>query len=300
VNDQSNRKALELYPWIESIVRGAVDPLDAALRIALAGNMIDCGRGSVDGLDMRKAVLRYLEADFALDDRARLFTELDGARSILYVLDNAGEIVFDRLLVERLGARRVVCAVRSGPIINDATYEDARLTGLTEVCEVIPSGSDASGTPIEACSARFREVFESSDIVIAKGQGNFETLFDEHRDVFHLFVAKCPVITDEIGAPQGGALAFFNSSRGRTRASLTLCAGPWCPGLWGGFCEEDLLVLCILPCAVAVLAALPFVVDLNRHKGEILELLGRYTERRVDFERVDLTVLNGIGARVRA
>jgi uncharacterized protein with ATP-grasp and redox domains len=216
VKDQSNRKALELYPWIESIVRGAVDPLDAALRIALAGNMIDCGRGSVDGLDMRKAVLRYLEADFALDDRARLFTELDGARSILYVLDNAGEIVFDRLLVERLGARRVVCAVRSGPIINDATYEDARLTGLTEVCEVIPSGSDASGTPIEACSARFREVFESSDIVIAKGQGNFETLFDEHRDVFHLFVAKCPVITDEIGAPQGGALAFFNSSRGRT------------------------------------------------------------------------------------
>ncbi|HOJ14263.1 MAG TPA: ARMT1-like domain-containing protein [Deltaproteobacteria bacterium] len=217
VKDASNRKALELYPWLEGIVASSPDPIDTALRVALAGNMVDYGRSSADGIDMRASVLRYLEADFAVDHRRRLREALEGARTVLYVLDNAGEIVLDRLLVEVLGARRVVCAVRSSPIINDATMDDARAAGLADMCRVIPSGSGASGTPLESCSDEFREVFSKADVVISKGQGNFETLFEEDRDIFHLFVAKCPVISREIGVAEGSALAFFNSALKRER-----------------------------------------------------------------------------------
>ncbi len=207
----SNLKARALAAWADSLVRASRDPEDTALRVALAGNMIDYGRCSADGLDMREVILAYLGAGFARDHRSVLRKRLAEARSVLYILDNAGEIVFDRIFVERIGTQRVVCAVRSGPIINDATLEDARASGLTGVCRVISSGVAASGTPLRQCSEEFREIFASADLVIAKGQGNFETLFDEDREVFHLFVAKCPVIARELGVAEGSALAFFNS-----------------------------------------------------------------------------------------
>ena len=213
VKDISNSKALAMYSGLKMRVAASADPLDTALRVALAGNMIDYGRNAVDGLDMEGMVERFQEAGFAIDHRDRLRRKIREARVILYILDNAGEIVFDRVFIEEIGPDRVVAAVRGAPIINDVTMEDARCTGLTDLCRVMSSGSEASGTPVSICSEEFKAVFNSADLVIAKGQGNYESLHEEEREIFHLFVAKCPVISIEVGVPEGSALACFNDSK---------------------------------------------------------------------------------------
>jgi uncharacterized protein with ATP-grasp and redox domains len=211
IKERSNAKALQCYPLLKEAVAASGDPLDTALRIALAGNMIDYGRQSADGIDMEKVVRSFLAADFALDHRDRVRGMLEGAKNVLYILDNAGEIVFDRVFIEQIGPERVTCAVRAVPIINDVTLKDAQQAGLTDICRVMSSGSGASGTPMAICTDEFREVFANADLVIAKGQGNFESMHEEGREVFHLFVAKCPVISREVGVAEGSALAFFNS-----------------------------------------------------------------------------------------
>ncbi len=124
------------------------------------------------------------------------------AGRILYLADNAGEIVFDRLLVEALAPQRVTLAVRGTPVLNDATAADARAVGLTEICEVIDNGSDAPGTVLEDCSREFRQRFSTADLIIAKGQGNFETLSEAPGNIFFLFKVKCPVIATRTGLPE--------------------------------------------------------------------------------------------------
>lgn len=213
VKDASNRKALAMYPAMKEKAATSVDSLDTALRIALAGNMIDYGRNAADGLDMDKVVERFLGAPFAIDHRDRLRRRIGEARDILYILDNAGEVVFDRVLIEEIGPEKVIAVVRGTPIINDVTMKDAEQAGLIGVCRVISSGSDASGTPVSICSDEFKDLFERAELVIAKGQGNFESLHEEEREVFHLFVAKCPVIALEMGVAEGSALACFNNGR---------------------------------------------------------------------------------------
>jgi len=210
IKEQSNRMALAMYGPLKETILSSMDPFDAALRIALAGNLIDYGRSRADGLEMNRVIEHFLGTDFASDHREKLRQSISEAGSILYILDNSGEIVFDRLFVEQIGPERVTCAVRSAPVINDVTMKDAEQTGLTSVCTVISSGSEASGTPIDICSEEFREIFHSADVVIAKGQGNFESLHHEDREVFHLFVAKCPVIARVLGVEEGSALACLN------------------------------------------------------------------------------------------
>jgi uncharacterized protein with ATP-grasp and redox domains len=117
--------------------------------------------------------------------------------------DNAGEIVVDRLLIERLPAKHVTVAVRGSPVINDATLADAGYAGIPEVAEVIDNGSDAPGTILDDCSDLFRHRFDEADLIIAKGQGNYETLSEVDKDIYFLLKAKCPVIARDIGCPEG-------------------------------------------------------------------------------------------------
>ena len=136
-------------------------------------------------------------------DIQELADAADRARDILYLADNAGEIVFDRLLIEQLPPGRVTVAVKGGPVLNDATRSDAAVAGLNELAEVIDNGSDAPGTLLGDCSHSFRERFDRADLVIAKGQGNYETLSDARKDVFFLLKAKCPVIAHHLGCDVG-------------------------------------------------------------------------------------------------
>jgi len=206
--DSSNRRALRLVSRLEKVISSFPDPVEAALRIAVAGNIVDFGVNDAPGCGLEETVDRALRSRFAVDCTAELLMRLRGEGSVLYIGDNAGEIVLDRLFIQRIRPSRVIFAVRSAPIINDATILDARQAGLTGVCTVVESGSPVSGTPLELCTEEFRELFFSSGIVISKGQGNFETLSGSGREVFHLLVAKCPVIASRTGAPMGSFIAL--------------------------------------------------------------------------------------------
>jgi uncharacterized protein with ATP-grasp and redox domains len=134
------------------------------------------------------------------------------AENILYLADNAGEIVFDRLLIEQLPMEKVVVAVRGLPAINDATIQDAKIAGITELVEVIDNGSDAPATILEDCSERFLDAFNRADLIIAKGQGNYETLSDIDKNIFFLLKAKCPVIAGHIGCEVGELILKRNET----------------------------------------------------------------------------------------
>ena len=203
----SNHEAASLVPRLREIIAARPDPLETALRIATAGNIIDFGIHDSRGIAVEETIMNALEAAFAINDIPELLARLRRAERILYVADNAGEIVLDRLFIEHIGPEKVTCAVRSAPIINDATLSDAAQAGLDKVCRVIPSGSDAPGTPLSLCTREFRECFRSADVVVSKGQGNYETIDSPGRGVFHLLMAKCRVVSLETGVPVGSFIA---------------------------------------------------------------------------------------------
>jgi uncharacterized protein with ATP-grasp and redox domains len=206
LKDLYNRKALDLFPEMKGIVENADNRLETAARLAIAGNNIDFGyRSNNDHVDLHGVIEEALNKPLVID-HSKLFSEsLREARRILYVADNAGEVVFDRVLIEEIPDHyeRVVFAVKGEPVINDATIEDARAAGLTDIVSVIDNGSDAPGTIIETCSQSFIEELNRADLIISKGQGNYETLSDEHRNVFFLLKAKCPVIAADLGVRVG-------------------------------------------------------------------------------------------------
>lgn len=197
---QCTRQALALYPMLKERIASSGDRLLTAVRMAIAGNVIDFGANLDFDLDKDLAVL--LSQELAVDHSEDFRYALQKARRILYLADNAGETVFDRLLIEELG-KPVVYAVREKPIINDAVFEDALASGLDDVSEILSSGTDAPGTILNLCSEDFLKIFRSVDLIISKGQGNYEGLSEESRPVFFLLKAKCGVIARDIGAEQG-------------------------------------------------------------------------------------------------
>jgi uncharacterized protein with ATP-grasp and redox domains len=201
--DRLNSLALELIPTLRADVESANDPLLMAVRLAIAGNMMDMGiNGDLTETAVRLTMNQALTAPF-FGELDRFRQAIAEAQSILYLADNAGEIAFDRILVEQLLSKRVTVVVRGTPVINDATLIDARAVGLDKIVEVINNGSDAPGTILSDCSPEFRRRFAEADLIIAKGQGNFETLSSETGNIFFLFKVKCPVIADHIKQPVG-------------------------------------------------------------------------------------------------
>ncbi len=198
-----NRLALEMRPELQTMITGAPDRLAMAVRLAIAGNVIDLGvNGHVTEADLHAAIRHALDEPFA-GDLEEFRAAVTHAGNILFLADNAGEIVFDWLLAEQLAPARVIFAVRGAPILNDVTRADVQAIGLTGQFEVIENGSDAPGTILHECTAEFRQRFDSADLIVAKGQGNFETLNDAPRDIFFLFKAKCAVVARHVGVPVG-------------------------------------------------------------------------------------------------
>jgi len=182
---------------LRDIVRRAADPVAAAIRLAIAGNVIDFGAKNL--FDPTETIAAVLEADLDIDDTALLKSDLQKARSVLYIGDNAGEIVTDAILIETLAHPGLTFAVRGGPVINDATVEDARLVGIDRHARVITTGDDAPGVIWETSSDEFRQAFDGADVVLAKGQGNLEGLIDMKRPVYFLLTTKCERIAEHIG-----------------------------------------------------------------------------------------------------
>jgi damage-control phosphatase, subfamily I len=201
--DRHNRIAMKLIPALRAEIESASDPLLMAARLAIAGNVIDLGaNGNLTEADVHQAVNQAMIDPF-FGEQNRFRQAVAEARSILYLADNAGEIAFDRLLVEQIPPERVTFVVRGAPVINDATLVDAQAVGLDKICEVIDNGSDAPGTILNECRLGFRRRFADADLIIAKGQGNFESLNNESGNLFFLFKVKCPVIAGHVNQPEG-------------------------------------------------------------------------------------------------
>ncbi len=195
-----NDLALGLLPGLRETIASSPDPFETAVRLAAAGNIIDFGGGrTVTAGDVERSIDYALTCDIDAGSLERLRRAIDGAATILYLADNAGEIVFDRALIELIGPARVTLGVRGSPILNDVTVDDAAEVGLSELVDVIPNGSDAPGTILNECSPEFLRAFDAADVVLAKGQGNYETLSDAPREVFLLFKVKCPVVAEDAG-----------------------------------------------------------------------------------------------------
>jgi len=213
IKEQFNNLALNLYPELEKRVMESEDPFATAVRLAIAGNIIDFGvKTSLAESDVEKTIEQSLTSHFDDNQIYEFKDAVTQAEKILYLADNAGEIVLDRLLIEQLPVERVTVVVKAEPVINDATMEDAKTAGLTNIMEVIDNGSDAPGTILETCSQAFRDRFEEADLVIAKGQGNYETLSDVDKNIFFVLKAKCPVIAQGLGCEVGEMILRKNKT----------------------------------------------------------------------------------------
>jgi len=202
-----NKKALEYYPIMKKIVAESTDRIESAVRLAIAGNNIDFGfRSNSDIIHLDSIIEETRTIPFAVNHIQDFKAELDAARTILYIGDNAGEIVFDRVLIEEVRdfRERVFFAVRGAPILNDVTRVDADEAGLSDIVGIVDTGCDAPGVLLDMCTPSFIRLFRKADLIIAKGQGNYETLSECGRPVFFLLKAKCPVIARDLSVETGG------------------------------------------------------------------------------------------------
>lgn len=203
LKDTMNRTALDLLPAMTEIMRHQPDPQEAVVRLAVAGNLLDAGsKNRLEPHELEAHLKTIWQLPLA-GSPTDLFAAAQKAERILYLADNAGEIVFDRLLIEALPRGKTTVAVRGTPVINDATLDDAELAGIPAIASVITNGSDIPGTLLAECSDTFRQHFEQADLIISKGQGNYETLSDTPGNIYFLLTVKCPVIGNDIGAPVG-------------------------------------------------------------------------------------------------
>jgi uncharacterized protein with ATP-grasp and redox domains len=200
--EESNQALLARYNEFKTKVEGSDDKFDTALRYAIAGNIIDFG--PTHHFDVDETIERVFQTTFAVDDSEALKAEIKKAKSILYLGDNCGEIVMDKLFLETIGHPNVVFAVRDQPILNDATLKEASEVGLHKVATLITNGDNTPSTLLHRVSKEFLEIYRSADLIISKGMGNFEGLMDENdRRLFFLMMIKCPVIGQKVGAEKG-------------------------------------------------------------------------------------------------
>jgi uncharacterized protein with ATP-grasp and redox domains len=175
------------------------------VRFAIAGNILDFALlSSWDENRIGDSFEKALHHPLSDENILELKTEVASSKTILILGDNAGETVFDKIFIENLDTRaEIFYAVKGSPVINDATEEDAIAAGIDSVAQIVSNGSDAPGTLIDKCSKSFVNLFSNIDLVIAKGQANFETLNECRRKIFFLTQIKCDVIARRYGYEVG-------------------------------------------------------------------------------------------------
>lgn len=196
IKDRDIKTALTLYPILQGFIKSKEDKLYWLLKVAATGNILDSALFSNNNIEV--TIEKELNMRFAICDIDVFREKLDATKTLLIIGDNAGETVFDRVFTEAFPQLDIYYSVRSGPIINDATIEDAYTSGIGESVKIISCGCDASGAILDRCSKEFMELFDKADIVISKGQGNFESLTDSGREIFYLLKAKCPLISEKL------------------------------------------------------------------------------------------------------
>jgi damage-control phosphatase, subfamily I len=195
-----NEEALKLYPAAEKIYQESAHKLTTALKLAVAGNLIDYG--ALSSFNVNDILDDLMHRPFAINDSKELLALLKQPAKLLYIGDNAGEIVFDKILVREFldFGHEVIFAVKSKPILNDVLMAEAKMVSMTSLTKVIESGSTTAGTLLEEASPEFSAALDWADIILAKGQGNLETLSEEEfsKPLFYLLLSKCPHISKDL------------------------------------------------------------------------------------------------------
>ncbi|HAX17105.1 MAG TPA: hypothetical protein DCY00_00695 [Actinobacteria bacterium] len=198
---QINSICLDAEPDLKKIIRESATPFETALRISIAGNSIDVmQQGNHISSKIIKNILKTaLNQEISSSAIKKLYDEIVKAEKILFIGDNCGEIVLDRIFIEYLRdnvlyekIKKITYAVRGGPALNDSTIEDAESTGMSSVVEVTTTGASIPAAYLPYSSEEFRKIYFASDLIISKGQGNFEGLFDRHENIFFMLKIKCP------------------------------------------------------------------------------------------------------------
>jgi len=209
LKELSTKEALKLLPSVEKKVHNVSN----AIKAAVAGNVIDFA--TPNHFDLNTEFKKVFETTFAIDDEVEFFQRLKKAKSLMIIGDNVGEHVFDKLLLESMAKEfpklKLYYAVRGKPIINDVTLLEAKELAMEEVAKVVDSGVITPGLAYAYASAEFMELYNSIDLIIAKGMGNYECLEGvKDERIFHLFKVKCDVVANDVGEKLGSLIFMQN------------------------------------------------------------------------------------------
>jgi uncharacterized protein with ATP-grasp and redox domains len=202
---KQNELALRYESTLSAQIAEMSNPLKATMIFSAAGNAIDLAP-ECPIPDIYGKYMEIISKGFTWDDYELFLNKLARSKSLLYLGDNAGEIVWDKILIEELLDHfniEIVYTVRGFPILNDVTMEDALFVGMDKLVKVISNGFDAPGTLLDRCSKEFLKHYQTSDLILSKGQGNYESLSAEDRPIFFLLQVKCPVIAENINCHMG-------------------------------------------------------------------------------------------------
>jgi len=212
IKEESNKMALKMYPEMKIKMKDAENPLLTAIRLSIIGNIIDFGIEGLDSISEKINKMLRIDFDSQVNSDGEHFDyfsfrqHLLDVDSVLYLADNSGEVVFDRILIEYLVTyyhKNVIYVVKGKPVLNDALVDDAIFCGINHYANIISCGADSPGVVLDFCSPEFIRIFDEAEMIISKGQGNYEALSGEPNPLFFLLIAKCPVIARHLGCNVG-------------------------------------------------------------------------------------------------
>jgi uncharacterized protein with ATP-grasp and redox domains len=214
VKEKSNKMARKDYLYLKKVVNESDDPLLMAIKLSIVGNVIDFG--TTNRFNVNDMIDNAINKDFDASSYLYFKRILEKSVTILYLADNSGEIFFDKILLEELvkKQKKITYVVKANPIINDALIEDAKYAGIDQIATIVEGDSEqklsSPGMLLSFASENFMKIFKSSDIVLSKGQGNYEGLSNVDREVFFMLVVKCPLVARDINSELGKLIFKVN------------------------------------------------------------------------------------------
>jgi len=199
--------AHKVYPYAKDVVKNSNHKIQTALLLSATGNSIDAGISN--NIDIENIFKNDVKSGFAINDIKDFKKSLAKGKNLLIIADNSGEGYFDKILIEEIKQMydiKIYYAVRSQPILNDITKKEANEIGINEVAQIVDSGTKAPGLLMEEATEKFKNILENSDIIISKGQGNYESLSESNIPVYYLLKAKCDVIANQFAIEKGGLI----------------------------------------------------------------------------------------------